>query len=173
MSRWNASTYCNIRGDVLASIHSLHSQSFLSKGLCSSVYCWIGLNDIDADEEWRWEDGSIVDYFAWASGEPNGAGSEFCVLMYRWYGGRWIDVSCDSTEAVALCMQVDSVVPTAAPTSLLGPTVSPTLSPTLAPTMETTCDESNCYYTSDNTMSRWNASTYCNIRGDVLASIHS
>ena len=67
---------------------------------------WLGGNDIDVEDEWRWvTSGDLVIWTNWDQSaiEPNGGRSENCMLMYvdetRF---DWVDTDCEHDDA-ALC----------------------------------------------------------------------
>jgi len=58
----------------------------------------IGLNDRDVEGEWRWSDGSELEWSNWNSGEPNDWGEgEDCVEL-RPNQENWNDTPCDSSR---------------------------------------------------------------------------
>nr|XP_002127919.1 collectin-46-like [Ciona intestinalis] len=64
----------------------------------TSQHNWIGLNDIEQENTWVWENGErlLSSDANWSSGEPtnwNGQVVEDCVLLY--HTGKWNDASCD------------------------------------------------------------------------------
>ena len=67
----------------------------------SGLYCWIGLNDLNAEGTFLWADGNSDSYRNWAVGEPNDQGNEDCALM--WVGGYWDDDSCTATRGCYFC----------------------------------------------------------------------
>ncbi|XP_035678932.1 uncharacterized protein LOC118417473 [Branchiostoma floridae] len=73
---------------------------------------WIGLNDMDVEGQWRWEDGTTLDmtndFSSWAAGEPNSNGEQHCVRHYD--EGLWDDNQCHDTLKV-LC-QINLACPT-------------------------------------------------------------
>eukprot|EP01084_Bolivina_argentea_P211573 359887_1 len=75
----NAESYCLFHYDQhLASIHSIDENSEAKK-LSLDVSNWIGLNDIQIENEWQWSDGTDLDYYFWANGQPSNSPSEDCV----------------------------------------------------------------------------------------------
>ncbi|PCC71268.1 Putative metal-binding motif-containing protein [Nannocystis exedens] len=55
---------------------------------------WIGLNDVDAEDDFVWTDGAPLAFTAWNEGEPNNVGEEDCVNLPTWSGGLWNDLGC-------------------------------------------------------------------------------
>ena len=65
---------------------------------------WIGLNDIERENTWVWENGErlLSSDADWMPGQPdNFAGAEDCVEMYQYQG--WNDLPCDYAVPVPLC----------------------------------------------------------------------
>ncbi len=58
---------------------------------------WIGLNDIDTEGTFEWENGDDVDFENWHSGEPNNLGNEDCTQYNRWGDHTWNDEPCSSS----------------------------------------------------------------------------
>ena len=109
MHWFDASLYCQDMGSNLASIHSesdnneaisLYNETCKFSTGCSYC-CWLGLNDIEFEGIWEWDDGSITDYgfvnssdehptsgeYPWAfrnnkfGPEPNNWKTENCVQL--------------------------------------------------------------------------------------------
>ncbi|KAG7313926.1 hypothetical protein KOW79_022422 [Hemibagrus wyckioides] len=71
---------CRGRGADLVIINNKEEQEFISK-LLGIRKAWIGLNDRDKEEEWKWVDDTRLSTGYWGRGEPNSkAGDEDCVL---------------------------------------------------------------------------------------------
>uniref|UniRef100_A0A8C5PI29 C-type lectin domain-containing protein n=1 Tax=Leptobrachium leishanense TaxID=445787 RepID=A0A8C5PI29_9ANUR len=68
----------------------------------SSKHYWIGLHDMDEENEWQWVDGTNYTK-NWNQGEPNNADDrEDCVHTQP--NGKWNDVHCTySNDISALC----------------------------------------------------------------------
>ncbi|XP_035683316.1 zonadhesin-like [Branchiostoma floridae] len=71
---------------------------------------WIGLKDVDVENEHRWTDGTLLEGYAnWADGEPNDApGEADCVRNERSdaderYRNKWRDYPCDSASFGVFC----------------------------------------------------------------------
>ncbi|XP_077993135.1 C-type mannose receptor 2-like [Glandiceps talaboti] len=95
-----ARSICNTQGGDLVSIHSQNIQSFLTSNLRDvSNPMWIGLNDEMTTGQYRWQDGSEVDYTNWAPNEPTGGfRNEGCVEMHLFgVGGEWNDLDCGNS----------------------------------------------------------------------------
>jgi len=85
----DAENYCLRKGAHLASVHSAEENNFLT-GLTRELH-WLGGNDIAAEGDWVWSDGSAWTFTNWASGQPDsGAGGQDCLVKN--YGGTlWDD----------------------------------------------------------------------------------
>jgi hypothetical protein len=88
MTQPEAVQYCKQQGGDLASIHNEIEQETAFQA-CSAVVgdtsdhdaygneeakphgCWIGLGDQYVEGQWRWSDGSLVDYTNWESNQPD------------------------------------------------------------------------------------------------------
>ncbi|ELU11091.1 hypothetical protein CAPTEDRAFT_71559, partial [Capitella teleta] len=98
-SQADAQDYCDMHGSNLASIHSDGEQEFIHSILKIGVeqhQAWIGLTcDSDCDERsnWRWMDGSPMDYNGpWGVGEPDDP--EPCARLRS--DNTWANVDCSS-----------------------------------------------------------------------------
>ncbi|XP_071940974.1 macrophage mannose receptor 1-like [Antedon mediterranea] len=90
---------CRGLGGDLVTIHDNRVNAFLTTKLKGLDYrMWVGLSDLTNNKQFRWTDGSSVDYTNWASGEPNEAGGgEDCVELIgsEYQAGLWNDNACD------------------------------------------------------------------------------
>ncbi|XP_041458281.1 macrophage mannose receptor 1-like isoform X1 [Lytechinus variegatus] len=86
-------------GSHLASIHSIGEQSFITERLkYINAWTWIGLNDRDIEDTWKWTDGTNYDFWNWAEGEPNNVNNEDCVHLGYFDDhqiGLWNDNNCN------------------------------------------------------------------------------
>ncbi|MCR9201017.1 MAG: hypothetical protein NXI04_20450 [Planctomycetaceae bacterium] len=72
---------------------------------------WIGLNDVDSENDFAWTDGSPSSYRNWFRSEPNNTnGNEDSVLMLP-DTGQWNDA--DGTLSIAFGVAVTAVIPEA------------------------------------------------------------
>ena len=109
-----ARLYCEGHYRGLASVHSLAEQG-LAAAACQLLSdpteqhaygCWIGLRDTESEGEFRWIDGSPVDYVHWADGEPNDVGADgedVVELDFRPRIARFGDWN-DASHARCCCM---------------------------------------------------------------------
>ncbi|XP_053471146.1 ladderlectin isoform X2 [Ictalurus furcatus] len=106
-----AEQHCQVFGGNLASVHSNQTHFFLKRmGKISGSYkrTWIGAQDATQNSLWLWSDGSVFDFSAWHSGEPNHSGGEHCVEMN--YGDEvlWNDARC-TTNLYFVCQKVENI----------------------------------------------------------------
>ena len=64
---------------------------------------WIGYTDRREEGTWEWVDGTVSEYTAWYSGEPNDSGGEDCAAMYGTLGYVWNDLPCETYALPFLC----------------------------------------------------------------------
>ena len=99
-----AKTYCQNRfGLHLAAIHSLsENNDAFGDGEWYSKYgqIWIGLNDIDIEANYTWNDHSPFDYENWENKQDTVA--ENCVCMNT-NDGQWNDISCSTGYYAFIC----------------------------------------------------------------------
>ncbi|XP_067254079.1 CD209 antigen-like protein E [Chanodichthys erythropterus] len=93
--------YCTERGADLIIINNREEQDFVNN-MSGDAVVYIGLNDSDVENTWKWVDGSTLTSGFWASREPNGDTRENCVVTVAvpklpyWPGlVGWLDVECD------------------------------------------------------------------------------
>ncbi len=94
--------FCEDSGGWLATVRNAgENEMLVNRRPSKTVEYFFGLNDIDVEESFKFQDDSSASYTNWASGEPNDAnGGEDCGVISS--DGKWNDIPCTST-ASAIC----------------------------------------------------------------------
>ena len=101
---WEARDFCYDRGYHLLTINSSYESIWadaVSDSFASGGRWWFGMNDLDSEGNWVWENGDPVTYQNWHSGEPNNVWwgypyyqREDCAQFNRWGDLTWNDEPC-------------------------------------------------------------------------------
>jgi hypothetical protein len=97
-----AERFCRAQGLRLATVASRSQSRKLqaaAKRLRNERW-WIGFGDRASEGEFRWADGSDVQFTYWAKGEPdNDACNQDCTALKENGGGKWHDTHCGQHRA--------------------------------------------------------------------------
>ncbi|VDO98413.1 unnamed protein product [Heligmosomoides polygyrus] len=124
----DAEQVCVSNGGHLTSIHSTDENNFVSDISKSGTeyksgadLTWVGLQQANypQDTKWTWTDGTPLDYFRWAPGQPdNYKGLEHCGQTHSDYIGKdaakdnsyqkWNDCECSTEMRAYVCKKTAS-----------------------------------------------------------------
>ena len=99
---------CQAHGGDLAWVDDLEQNFALwAWGKPTFAQHWLlGLNDLAAEGQYRWADGSEPAFFAWYKTEPNNIGEEDCGELSGQRDANWNDINC-ATPRPDLCRQLE------------------------------------------------------------------
>ncbi|XP_044150020.1 macrophage mannose receptor 1-like isoform X2 [Bufo gargarizans] len=113
-----AQEFCNHNFSHLVTIHSESERTFIWKYIRTNrteISYYIGLR-LGLDKEFKWMDGSPVDFVAWALNQPDFANEEeSCTEMLK-ERGLWHDINCGLSKAFICERTNSSIHATFAPT---------------------------------------------------------
>lgn len=109
----DAKLFCEDKSSHLVFINSREEQQWIKKQTMGRESHWIGLTDSEQESEWKWLDGTPVDYKNWKAGQPDNWGSghgpgEDCAGLI--YAGQWNDFQCDEINNF-ICEKEREAVP--------------------------------------------------------------
>uniref|UniRef100_A0AC34F8U9 C-type lectin domain-containing protein n=1 Tax=Panagrolaimus sp. ES5 TaxID=591445 RepID=A0AC34F8U9_9BILA len=89
---------CNTMGGNLVSIHDAFTNDII--GQEAQTYFsnedddfWIGLNNLNFDQSWRWTDGTDINFTDWGRGQPVNDSGNNCVALST-LNGYWSNENC-------------------------------------------------------------------------------
>jgi hypothetical protein len=85
---------CCVAQGHLVTISDVNEQDFVMN-FVNKEQIWMGLTDVETENEWKWVDGTPANYFKWREGEPNNLNNEDCGFMTSDGVGGWSDYDCD------------------------------------------------------------------------------
>jgi hypothetical protein len=94
-----AKEICENRGAQLTYIKGPLEQAALVAVIPGifNTHVWIGLNDLDKEDQFVWADGSLPSFEAWYGSEPNNwQNNEDCTEMRKDFGYLWNDRNCNN-----------------------------------------------------------------------------
>ncbi|XP_063777609.1 macrophage mannose receptor 1-like [Pseudophryne corroboree] len=92
---YQARRSCQQQDAELLSITELHEQAYIS-GLTNDLTTalWVGLNSLDYNAGWRWDNGSPFRYLRWAPGNPSSEPGTNCVALNPGKDAKWESRKC-------------------------------------------------------------------------------
>jgi hypothetical protein len=98
---------CLDLGMYLVTVTSQAEMNFLRQlrdEVAYDAYFWIGLNDLETEGQFVWDNGEPLGYTSWGGGQPDDyGGAEDCVTVFR-ANIAWYDYPCDHHN-VTVCEQ--------------------------------------------------------------------
>ena len=109
MKQANAANFCEGKGAKLAKISDSEENDFvlsLSQQRSEGDGAWIGLNDLEIQGTWVWQDGSTAQEFDnWELHYPTTVPGENCVMMHEATVGTWANVDCNEEQNFVCSME--------------------------------------------------------------------
>ncbi|KAK3582967.1 hypothetical protein CHS0354_027082 [Potamilus streckersoni] len=175
-SWFEALSSCRRQGADLVSITDAEEATLIKSLVRSSGrgHIWVGLNDLDEENSYKWSDGSAKTYTKWQIDEPNDHnGQEDCVEYYL-VSNTWNDNNCYKALAY-ICKQPRGMGAPATDVMETTTTTEEEVKVSCGMDLPWNHYKGNCYYISSNSVTRtWHAArVFCVGNGAELASIHS
>lgn len=94
----DAKLFCERMSSHLVFINTGEEQQWIKKQMVAKENYWIGLTDLERENEWRWLDGTFPEYKNWKAGQPDNWGhghgpGEDCAGLINL--GQWNDFQCE------------------------------------------------------------------------------
>ncbi|CAL1527103.1 unnamed protein product [Lymnaea stagnalis] len=145
---------CHSNGGTLALVKTPEIQDYIYHEILSTYYgstvkVWVGLNDIDNENIYKWEDGSPVTFSNWNTGDGPASGTtgtshhalnhnqNDCVVLDVGLKGKWVEYPCESHPLFIVFSQNEAhmyvcqfklhIIPTAAAATTTPPRTSGSL----------------------------------------------
>ncbi|CAH1796015.1 unnamed protein product [Owenia fusiformis] len=97
-SWYNARRFCQQQGADLVSIHDIQESNFIysqARPSTGQSGMWIGLNELDSKDGWKWSDGTPNNFQNWDANQPNDFGFQQTCSILTVRSGKWNDDHCD------------------------------------------------------------------------------
>ena len=105
MTWYEARNHCEKLGGHLAIIKSKEEADFVA-GLTAGKNAWLGATDAHKEGDWRWLDGTELNFNNWHDGEPNNLNKEH--VLHMGWSGKWNDAS-DGGKYYFVCEWSDAL----------------------------------------------------------------
>ncbi|XP_048363882.1 collectin-12 [Sphaerodactylus townsendi] len=105
---------CEETSSHLVFINSKDEQQWLKKQIAGKGSFWIGLTDLEREDEWQWLDGTSPEYTNWKAGQPDnwnhghGPGEDCAGLIHA---GLWNDFHCQDVNSFICEKEMDKAQP--------------------------------------------------------------
>ena len=187
-----AVTQCSKRGAVLATIANAEDDNFVGSLMPGSVVhgsdgYWIGVNDLQEEGVFVWQDGSALSYDNWAQSWPKVDSQSNCVTKSA-RGEKWYNMNCHLDRRFVCSQPAENSCASAdCPTETISSSNSGILTELLAETTTTTagacvhsCSNSafrlsgtNCFWASSTMLNYNDSKSQCCSLGAQLATVDS
>ncbi|CAL1580349.1 unnamed protein product [Knipowitschia caucasica] len=92
-----ATAFCSNISTHLLIINDIDEQQYIQKSITGKTYFWLGLTDIEKENEWKWVDGTVPEFTNWKPGQPDNwthgheKGEDCAGLIHQ---AKWNDFYC-------------------------------------------------------------------------------